>query len=734
MKNINVIDQKLNLEEIFTNEEIKSLKKTFPKINILIRSSPITTNVNSNLSKISSTKTKSSQIENSKDKIYVYKKYYYKLILDDTRNKYEQEGNNIMVKSLSCLIDDLFYEDNIYNNMHKNNSNSIFIYNDDKQKNEKLFFHNKKQMSMANFPEKKSNEMSSEILPTNYDMDKESKINKEEKVINSRNNFDYFKKIKSPNNNYKNIYYYNIINSKKIINNNNFKNEDKLKNKKFTLKSLHPTKSMNVSMNYQNINKLNNPISYANHRHMQSNNYNNYISSIKIYNQTEQNKNNQLFLKKNNFNQTMTSSLIEGYNNLNYLNLEKRKKESYKKYSGKKLSTKIKSVKYLVKHISSKKNDSQKNKTPVQTRNANIRTDSSKFESLFSNNKYSFMNVDTTLFNNIENQNFNIFELTKNVGRENILPVIGNYIFNRLGFYNLLKYSKYENWCRKIAEGYIRTNPYHTDLHAADITHTCLIYLKVGKVNKISKLSKNSKCALFLSCMCHDYKHPGVNNNYLKETKNKIAIKYNDISILENMHIAQAFKLINYSNNEYNIFENLDNNIYKQIRKEMISCVLSTDMTFHKDYLNFLKKCIERNKNQNSNSESNNTENNNNKTSDEDYQQYMNVLIHSSDISNPTKPFDIYFKWADLVVKEFYEQGDKEKKLNMPCSCDRNKVTIFQSQLGFINYIEIPYFSLFVEVFVNLRFYLDNLNNNKQALLKMQENENKEKEKQDGKK
>ena len=56
----------------------------------------------------------------------------------------------------------------------------------------------------------------------------------------------------------------------------------------------------------------------------------------------------------------------------------------------------------------------------------------------------------------------------------------------------------------------------------------------------------------------------------------------------------------------------------------------------------------------------------------------MNVLIHSSDISNPTKPFDIYFKWVELVVKEFYDQGDKEKKLNIPCSCDRNKVTIYQ--------------------------------------------------------
>ena len=103
----------------------------------------------------------------------------------------------------------------------------------------------------------------------------------------------------------------------------------------------------------------------------------------------------------------------------------------------------------------------------------------------------------------------------------------------------------------------------------------------------------------------------------------------------------------------------------------------------------------------------------------------MNVLIHSADISNPTKPFDIYFQWAKMVVKEFYEQGDKEKKLNLPCSCDRNKVTIYQSQLGFINFIEIPYFTLFVEVFENLKFFLDNLNSNKQKLVDMQEKEKK---------
>ena len=717
MKNIYVTDQKLNLEEIFTNDEIKSLKKSFPTINILIQSSSILHNSNS--SKDFSNKSQVAQEAILKDKIFIYKKPFYKLILETIKNMFKQKNNNIMIKSLSCLMDDLFSKDNIIN---KNNSKSILINNNDNiQKNEKMNFNKMNQISTISLPEKKLNDINSDLIHSNINI----KNNNTNERINIKNNLDYIRKLKSPSYKYKNIYCYNIINSKKIINNNNFKkdqnkNRQKLVNKNYIINNEKPLYYINYSMNYPNsINKLSTSnLTYFN-KNNQLNNYSNYSSStIQIYNRTEQNKNNNL--NRRTINNSIGNVLIDNYNNFNNIEYERKKKESYKKYSGKNLSKKIKSVKFLVKHITSKKNIIQKNKTPIQIKKVNISTDSnSNIDYFLNNNKNSFMNIDTNLFNNIENQNFNIFDLNKSVGRENILPIIGYYIFNRFGFYNILKYDKYENWCKKIAEGYIKTNPYHTDLHAADITHTCLIYLKIGKVNKLCKLSKISKCALFLSCICHDYKHPGVNNNYLKETRNKIAIRYNDISILENMHIAQAFKLINNPNNEYNIFFNLDTNIYKQFRKEMISCVLATDMTFHNQYVEFLKKCSEIKKNNNSNNKNEEKKNNN------EYQNFMNVLIHSADISNPTKPFDIYFQWAKMVVKEFYEQGDKEKKLNLPCSCDRNKVTIYQSQLGFINFIEIPYFTLFVEVFENLKFFLDNLNSNKQKLVDMQEKEKK---------
>ena len=182
------------------------------------------------------------------------------------------------------------------------------------------------------------------------------------------------------------------------------------------------------------------------------------------------------------------------------------------------------------------------------------------------------------------------------------------------------------------------------------------------------------------------------------------------------MHLAETFKLIN-SNDTFNIFDKIENNVYKQFRKEMISCVLATDMAFHNNYVNFLKYKIDDIKKEGKNINKN-----------DDYQNYLNLLIHSADISNPTKPFDIYFKWAKLVVNEFYDQGDKEKKLGMNCSCDRNKVTIYQSQLGFINFIEIPFFSLFAEIFPKLKFYNDQLISNKNKLISMEEEDKKKNE------
>ena len=308
-------------------------------------------------------------------------------------------------------------------------------------------------------------------------------------------------------------------------------------------------------------------------------------------------------------------------------------------------------------------------------------------------------------FINIDDKNFNIFEFESKVGKENTLLLVSKYIYNYFKFGQMqINQSKFDNWVEKITKGYNRNNSYHHDLHAADITHTSFIFFKYGLIHEIAKFDISMICAVILSCICHDYKHPGVNSNYLIETDDDAALIYNDISVLENMHASEAFKLM-HANSNYNIFEGFDRETYKKMRKRIISCVLSTDMINHNLAIDFL----------------NNHLSNKNKPEDNDKQEYMNLVVHGSDISNPTKIYDIYSGWAKLILEEFFSQGDKEKKIGIKCSYDRDKVSIYQNQLDFMNFIVLPFFSLVTKVFPKLDFLLVNLNNNKQKVKQLEE-------------
>lgn len=321
---------------------------------------------------------------------------------------------------------------------------------------------------------------------------------------------------------------------------------------------------------------------------------------------------------------------------------------------------------------------------------------------------------------------FNIFKFVEKIGRENILPVMSFYIFDDYDLFSEVKYERFEQFVLKISQGYRRENPYHTDLHAADLIQSLYVYLSCTDMYCLLNLSSKDLFSLFISAIIHDYAHPGFNNNFLISTNDDIAIKYNDISVLENYHVSEAFQLIK-GNKDLDIFEGMSNDDYKNVRKSIIHCVLATDMSSHdkklqKFKLNLKNFNIEKGKNFEKMFENSDPIAYHNLK-----QEFLSFTLHAADISNPTKPLEICKEWGQRCIEEFFKQGDKEKELGMPISfnCDRSTVILSQSQIGFINFIVEPMFTVLNEYFPELEFTLENLKTNREYYKSIKDEEEK---------
>ncbi|CAG8445963.1 6356_t:CDS:1, partial [Acaulospora colombiana] len=93
----------------------------------------------------------------------------------------------------------------------------------------------------------------------------------------------------------------------------------------------------------------------------------------------------------------------------------------------------------------------------------------------------------------------------------------------------------------------------------------------------------------------------------------------------------------------------------------------------------------------------------------------LKVLIHAADLSNTVRPWDISKRWSDLVVDEFFHQGDLEKANNLPVSpnMDREQAHQCQISLGFGDFVVKPYFEAFASFLHPASIFLDILAENR---------------------
>ena len=284
------------------------------------------------------------------------------------------------------------------------------------------------------------------------------------------------------------------------------------------------------------------------------------------------------------------------------------------------------------------------------------------------------------------------------------LDIVKSDIFER----NILK-----SFLNELVEGYSRENAYyHNDLHAADVMQTLYTMLIKGSLKPKMKLDDLSEFAIVVGALGHDLKHPGQNNMFHITTRSKIAIRYNDKSVLENYHIANIFKLV--KNDKFNIFKPFKPEEYRIMRRRIIEGILATDMKKHQKVIGKIRNRAEVYKIKNGkNFNIMFKETDANKLFDAQ-QEVLNMLIHSADISNPAKPSKISQQWTDKVYEEFFRQGDLEKSMGIPISmmCDRLSTNVNQAMIGFISFVVMPTIDILFNILPELPEYSKNIQEN----------------------
>ena len=243
---------------------------------------------------------------------------------------------------------------------------------------------------------------------------------------------------------------------------------------------------------------------------------------------------------------------------------------------------------------------------------------------------------------------------------------------------------------------YYHNNHYHNFRHAIAVLQ--FTYLLIIKTEAKNFMSNYELFGLMIASFVHDIDHPGHTNFFEVNLKSHLALKYNDKSVLENHHCSLAFFIIHSKNIQ--LFRNLEEKDFIRVRETIVECVLSTDMKFHADLVTNLENKF---------------------ISGWDWGNkidkllFSKIIIHTADISNQVRPFEVSMEGSIALRREFAVQIEKEEKLNLP-SLEYMKLnddkSFYSSEHFFSQNTVKPIWNVLVEMFPNLNEYKEHLERN----------------------
>ncbi|DBA80240.1 TPA: putative 3',5'-cyclic phosphodiesterase pde-3 [Trebouxia sp. C0005] len=261
--------------------------------------------------------------------------------------------------------------------------------------------------------------------------------------------------------------------------------------------------------------------------------------------------------------------------------------------------------------------------------------------------------------------------------------------------------------------------------HVASVVQMTHLLLHQGGVAKV--MTDSQICSTYYAALIHDFEHLGVNNDYLIKTFHPLAVMYNDISPLENHHVAAAVRVMFRPECMFCQRLATDTALFRPV---VVNQVLGTDMKKHFDITSRFQTAFKRSAPSSALSSDTRADSatgtgtgsdtsrqapatdsidwDNAKADDK--MLVFQMLLKCADIGHLAAAPDTHKRWAYQLEEEFFQQGDREKEIGLPVSplMDRsNKGGITRSQMGFFSIVGLPMFKAMADVFEGAQPMLD---------------------------
>jgi len=257
------------------------------------------------------------------------------------------------------------------------------------------------------------------------------------------------------------------------------------------------------------------------------------------------------------------------------------------------------------------------------------------------------------------------------------------------------------NFVASLQAKYNEQSFYHTWAHAFATFHITFVLADTLELNAV--FLPVDLLALLLAALGHDVDHPGFTNQFLINRRHRLALRYNDMSVLESHHASVTCRILEDCFSSDFLQGSLDQQGFRRLHKVIVSSILGTDMAKHQECQSWLESAIVTKRAQEDTCAMDETLTEESaKTVEpidsESALRLASAVLHCADLSHPTLPWSLHQRLSMLCAEEFFAQYQEEQRLGLPSLPFMGKdptvvSALAPTQVGFIRFVAAPLWS-----------------------------------------